>query len=96
MENYGYKPQFSQSLTFQQSALCSHRSVTLFTTALTYKSVCKTYLVVSDSHDKGKDTVAEFVDFPGNHFDNPGAVHDIIWPDGPSSEFKNILRPSSI
>ena len=88
MENYGYKPQLSQSLPFQQSALCSHQSVMLSTTALTYKSVCKTYLIVSDSHDKDKDTVAEFVDFLGNHFDKPGAVHDIIWSDGPSSEFK--------
>ena len=55
---------------------------------LTNKIVCKTYLIVSDSHDKGKDTVAVFVDFLKNHFDDCGAVHDIIWSDGPSSEFK--------
>ena len=34
--------------------------MTIFTTALTYKSVCKTYSIFSDS-DKGKDTVAVFV-----------------------------------
>ena len=61
----------------------------LFTAALTYKSVCKTYLIVSNSHGKGKDTVAVFVDFLYNHFDDPGAVHDIIWSDGLASYFKN-------
>ena len=61
-----------------------------FTTALTYKSVCKTHLIiVSGSHDKVKDNIAVFVDFLYNHFDDPGAVHNIIWSDGPSSEFKN-------
>ena len=28
------------------------------------------------------------VDFLQNHFDDPGAVHDIIWSDGPLSVFK--------
>ena len=46
-----------------------------FTAALTYKSVCKTYLITSYSHDKGKYSVAVFVDFHYNHFDIPGAVH---------------------
>ena len=44
---------------------------------------------MSKSCDKGKDTVAVFVDFLYNHFDDPGTVHDIIWLDGPSSEFTN-------
>ena len=60
-----------------------------FTAALTYKSVCKTCLIASYSHDKGKYSVAVFVDFHYNHFDIPGAVH-IIWSDGPFLEFKNI------
>ena len=63
------------------------QSVMLLTTALTYKSVCKTYLIVSDSHGKCKDTIAVFVDFLYNHFNDPGAATDIIWSDGPSSEF---------
>ena len=46
------------------------------------------YLIMSGSHDKGKDNVSMFVDFLYSHFDDPGAVH-IIWSDGPSSEFKN-------
>ena len=58
----------------------------LFITALTHKSVCKTYAIVSVSH--GNDTVVVFVDFPYNHFGDPGAVYDAIWSDGPSSEFK--------
>ena len=60
----------------------------LFTAALTFKSVCKIFNV-SDHHDKGKDTVVVFVDFLYNHLVDPGAVRDIIWSDGPSSEFKN-------
>ena len=80
MENYGYKSQSSQSLTFEQSALCSHQIAMLSTTALTYKSVCKTYLIiVSDRRDEVKDTVAVFVGFLYNRCDHPGAVHDIIW-----------------
>ena len=80
MENYGYKSQSSQTLTSEQSALCSHQIAMLSTTALTYKSVCKTYLIiVSDRHDKVKDIVAVFLDFLYNHCDYPGALHDIIW-----------------
>ena len=41
-----------------------------------------------DSHGKGKDAVAMFVDFLYNHFDDPRAVN-IIWSNGPTSEFKN-------
>ena len=54
------------------------------------------HLIVSDSHNKGKDTVAVFlfVNFPYNHFDNPVVVHALIWSDAPSSEFinKSILK----
>ena len=44
---------------------------------------------MSDSHNKGMDTVVVLVDFLYNDFDDPVAVHDIIWSDGPSSESKN-------
>ena len=57
------------------------------------KSVYKT--IVSNSHARGKDTVAVFVDFLYNHFDDPGAVHDIIWSHGPSSDFKNMVKLNS-
>lgn len=57
----------------------------LFTITLTYKSVYKTYLIVSNSHEKGKDTVVLFLDFLYNYMIQ-GAVHDIIQSDGPSSE----------
>ena len=71
-----------------QSALWSRESVIPFTAAMTYKSKCHTSLIVPDSRDKGKDTVVVFVDFL---YEN--CVHKcdeyIIWPDGPTSEFKN-------
>ena len=35
------------------------------------------------------DTVVVLVDFLYNDFDDPVAIHDIIWSDGPSSESKN-------
>ena len=68
-----------------QSALWSRESVTLFTAAMT----CKTFLIVSESRDKGKDTVAVFIDFLYNHFGATDAMEDITWSDGPTSEFKN-------
>ena len=40
---------------------------------------------MSDSRDKGKDTVAVFVEFLYNHFDDPGVVHDNTRSDGSSS-----------
>ena len=72
-----------------QSVLWSHESVMSFTAAMTYKAECKTFLIVSDSRDKGKDTVAAFIDFLYNHFDATDTMEDIIWSDGPTSEFKN-------
>ena len=41
---------------------------------MTYKSVGKTQEIVSDNHDQGKDTVALFIDFLCNHFDDADAV----------------------
>ena len=72
-----------------QSAVWSHESVMLFTAAMTYKAECKTFLILSDSRDKGKDTVAVFIDFLYNHFGATDAMEDIIWSHGPTSEFKN-------
>ena len=46
---------------------------------------------MSDS-DKGKDTAAVIVDFLCNHRDDPVAVHDILWSNGLSSEFKNKFK----
>ena len=46
-----------------QSTLWNCQIVMCFIAALTYKSVCKAYLIVSDSHDKGNDTVVVFIDF---------------------------------
>ena len=51
------------------------------------------HLIVPAS-DRGKDTVLVFVDFLCNNC--PGAVHDIIGSDEPSSEFKNKIWKSVI
>ena len=72
-----------------QSALWSHKSLMLFTAPRTYKAECKTFLIVSNSRDKGNDTVAVFIDFLYNLFGVTEAMEDIIWSDGPTSEFKN-------
>ena len=63
-------------------------SVMLFTAAMTYKAECKIF-IVSDSRDKGKDTVAVFIDFLYNHFGVTDTTEDILWLDWPTSEFKN-------
>ena len=74
-----------------QSALWSRGSVMLFTAAVTYKDTCKTYLICSNSCDKGKNTIAVFLSTLYELIENDGhgPLHEIIWSDGPSSEFKN-------
>ena len=61
----------------------------LFTAVVTYKAECKTVVTVFDSRDKGKDTVTVFIDFFYNYFVITDAMEDIIWQDGPTSEFNN-------
>ena len=58
----------------------------LLTEAVTYKDTCKTY-----SCDKGKNTIAVFLSMLYELFENDGhgPLHETIWSDGPSSEFKN-------
>lgn len=75
-----------------QSALWSRTSVLLFTAASFYKGNCQTYLICSDATSKDKDTVFVFLNvlFDLIHTereDLPSA--EIIWSDGPASEFKN-------
>lgn len=76
-----------------QSALWSRASVTLFTAAVFYQETTKTYLICSNTKDKGKDTVYTFINRLYEHIvkDVPTSddVGDIIFSDGPSSEFKN-------
>lgn len=75
-----------------QSALWSRTSVLLFTAASFYKGKCQTYLICSDSSSKDKDTVLVFLNvlfdlLNKENEDLPSA--EIIWSDGPASEFKN-------
>jgi len=74
-----------------QSALWSRGSVMLFTAAVTYKTDCKTYLICSNSSDKGKNTIAVFLSTLYELIEDGSRdpQHEIIWSDGPSSEFKN-------
>ena len=76
-----------------QSALWSRASVTLFTAAAMHDGQCKTFLICSNTKEKTKDTVAVFLDhLYENHLipDTPvSSVEEVIWTDGPSSEFKN-------
>ena len=72
-----------------QSALWSRESVMLFTAAMTYKSHCQIYLIVSDSRDKQKDTVTVFIDFLYENCCVHKSEENITWSDRPTSEFKN-------
>ena len=77
-----------------QSALWSRGSVTLFTAAAMHKGNCQTYLICSDTKDKEKNTVAAFVNYLYDKelapvSDDMQNVEEVIWTDGPSSEFKN-------
>lgn len=73
-----------------QSALWSRSSVLLFTVAVFYKNICKTFIFCSDHQNKDKDTIYVFLHklFEILKEDELPAA-DIIWSDGPSSEFKN-------
>ena len=74
-----------------QSALWSRASVTLFTAAAINKNSCQCFLVCSDTKDK--DTVAAFLfSLYENHLFptiSDKIEEEIIWSDGPTSEFKN-------
>lgn len=75
-----------------QNALWLRTSVLLFTAASFYKGNCQTYLICSDANSKDKDALFVFLNklFDLIHTENedlPSA--EIIWSDGPASEFKN-------
>ena len=74
-----------------QSALWSRNSVLLFTAATIFSGVCKTFLICSDSKWKNKDSIAPFLFYLyENHIAPDDDVEtEVIWSDGPSSEFKN-------
>ena len=77
-----------------QSALWSRGSVTLFTAVSMHKGNCQTYLICSDTKDKEKNTVTAFVNHLYDKELVPGSaamqgIEEVIWTDGPSSEFKN-------
>lgn len=74
-----------------QSALWSRASVQLYTAAVFVNDECHTYLICSDTKDKGKDTIYTFmVRLYEDILERCDDVkQNIIFSDGPSSEFKN-------
>lgn len=72
-----------------QSALWSRKSVTLFTAAMFDAKNTKCFLIVSDTRDKTKNTVAVFLTNLLYMIETKSKPKLIIWTDGPSSEFKN-------
>ncbi len=72
-----------------QSALWSRASVTLFTAAAITKDSGQSFLICSDTKDK--DTIAAFIfALHENHlFPSDQVDEEIIWSDGPTTEFKN-------
>lgn len=76
-----------------QSALWCRSSVMLFTACAIYKVKCQSFIICSDAKDKTKITIAAFIDFIYNYLRTSNAsdvpTEEIIWSDGPTSEFKN-------
>jgi len=75
-----------------QSALWSRQSVTLFTAAVFHCGETKSLVICSDTKNKDKTTVLAFLfevyEKFIEHVDN-SSIDEIIYSDGPSSEFKN-------
>lgn len=73
-----------------QSALWSRNTVLLFTAATFFRDECQTYLICSDSPDKGKNTIYAFVKKLYQTIPKDESIQiETIFTDGPSSEFKN-------
>jgi hypothetical protein len=69
-------------------------SVNLLTAACTIDGQTQTFLICTDSKHKDKNTILVFVEhlyknYIMNNADSNDDVKEIIWTDGPSSEFKN-------
>ncbi|CAL4130964.1 unnamed protein product [Meganyctiphanes norvegica] len=74
-----------------QGALWSRNIINLFTAALYSSNLpCNSFLVVTDSKDKGKNSVFTFINKIIDQLPNFNSNEKlIIYTDGPSSEFKN-------
>ena len=72
-----------------QSALCA--SIVLFTVAIQLNRDSQLVLLASDCKAKDKNTVFAYLDYVFNNIVDAKnkEIKDVIWSDGPSSEFKN-------
>ena len=61
-----------------QSALWSRASVTLFTAAVFYKETTKTYLICSNTKDKGKNTVYTFINCLYEHITKDVPISEML------------------
>jgi len=73
-----------------QSALWDRESINLFTAAFYHgNEACKSYLIVTDSQDKGKDAVNTYLKELIRREEQNLKQKLVIFTDGPSAEFKN-------
>lgn len=73
-----------------QSALWNRNAVLLFTAATFFGGECQTYLICSDTPEKGKNAIYAFVKALYETIPQNDAIQiETIFTDGPSSEFKN-------
>ncbi len=63
----------------------------LLTVGIFMSGICKTILICSGAKSKHKDTVATFqFNIYEKHLENNDQIeNEVIWSDGPSSEFEN-------
>ena len=74
-----------------QSALWTRGSVNLFTCALYHRSTTKTFVICTNYKGKDKFASGKFIDhlYENKIPEDDIVEKEIIWSDGPSSEFKN-------
>lgn len=74
-----------------QSALWSRASIVLFTAAVLLNTELKYILLTSDFKSKEKNSIFTYIQYIYTFFGNThdSSIMEVIWSDGPSSEFKN-------
>ena len=72
-------------------ALWSRKSINLFNCALTHTRPTTTTVICTDYKSKGKCSNRNFLEYPYDNIipKNDEVEEEIIWSDGPTSEFKN-------
>lgn len=91
--NFDFAMNFSvEGQSEVQSALWSRASIVLFTVVENFNRESKKYIICSDNTTKDKNAIFAFIEtLYGTKFIdvNDVRITEMIWTDGPSSEFKN-------